>query len=71
MATDQLNHVVESAKQLSREELEIASQRILDMLDDMRWDALFKDPRSPKLLEKLAKEALEEGTEEGGFDIAQ
>jgi hypothetical protein len=29
MATDQLNHVVESAMLLSPEELEIASQRIL------------------------------------------
>lgn len=62
MATDQLNYVAESAKQLSREELEIASQRILDMLDVMKWNALFKDPRSPKLLEKLANEAREEGT---------
>ena len=68
MATNQLNQVVESAKLLSREELEIAAQRILDLLDEKRWDALFKDPRSPKLLEKLAKEAQEEGTEEGGFD---
>lgn len=56
MTTDQLNHVVESAKLLSREELEIASQRIRDMLDEMIWDTLFKDPRTPKLLEKLSKE---------------
>jgi len=49
MATDQLNHVVESAMLLSPEELEIASQHILDMLDKKKWDALFKDPRSPKL----------------------
>jgi DnaJ-domain-containing protein 1 len=68
MTTDQLNQVVESAKLLSHEELEIAAQRILKLLEERKWDALFKDPRSPKQLEKLAKETQEEETEEGRFD---
>ena len=68
MATDQLNHVVEAAKLLSREELKIASQRILDMLDEMEWDAIWKKPEARALARKLADEAQEDEVEDGGFD---
>lgn len=46
MATEQLNHTIESAKHLSREELRIVAQRILAMLNDLEWDETLASPES-------------------------
>jgi hypothetical protein len=69
---NQVDHVVEEAKQLSYEDLKAASERILDMLDEMEWDAIVAKPHVQKRLSELGdkswQEHLEGLTEEGGFD---
>jgi len=52
----QADHVIEAAKQLSLDELKAVSERILDMLDDMKWDELLATPESDAYLAKLEEE---------------
>lgn len=72
---NQVDEVVEEAKQLSYEELKAASERILDMLDEMEWDAivakLSMQKRLSELGDKAWQEHLEGKTEEGGFDCRE
>lgn len=69
---NQVDHVVEEAKQLSYEDLKAASERILDMLDEMEWDTIVAKPHVQKRLSELGDKAWQEHleglTEEGGFD---
>ena len=46
----QADRVIEAAKQLSLDELKAVSERILDMLDDMKWDELLATPESDAYL---------------------
>jgi hypothetical protein len=72
---NQVDRVVEEAKQLSYEELKAASERILDMLDEMEWDAIVAKPHMQKRLSELGDKAWQEHlggkTEEGGFDCRE
>ena len=52
----QADRVIEAAKQLSLDELKAVSERILDMLDDMKWDELLATPESDAYLAKLEEE---------------
>jgi DnaJ-domain-containing protein 1 len=75
MSIDQLREAYERAEKLSLKNQDILVKQILKTIEEMEaeeeWDALFKDSRSPKLLEKLLNEAHEEQsagkTKEGGF----
>jgi len=75
MAIDQLKEAYERAEKLSVKNQDMLVKQILKTIEEMeadeKWDALFEDPRSPKLLEKLVNEAHEEylagKTKEGGF----
>lgn len=75
MSIDQLREAYERAEKLSLKNQDILVKQILKTIEEMEaeeeWDALFKDPRSSKLLEKLVNEAYEEQlagkTKEGGF----
>ncbi|HEY4033376.1 MAG TPA: hypothetical protein VGL94_05370 [Ktedonobacteraceae bacterium] len=78
MTIDQLKEVYERAEKLSLKNQDILVKQVLKTIEEMeameadeKWDALFNDPRSPKLLEKLVNEAHEEylagKTKEGGF----
>ena len=75
MAIDQLREAYKRAEKLSLKNQDILVKQILKTIEEMEaeeeWDALFKDPRSSKLLEKLVNEAHEEQlvgkTREGGF----
>ena len=55
MATDELNHVVEEAERLSDEDLQAASERILDILDDRKWDTLLNSPRRKRMPKNAKK----------------
>ncbi len=75
MAIDPLRDAYERAGKLSLKNQDMLVKQILKTIEEMeadeKWDALFEDPRSPKLLEKLVNEAHEEylagKTKEGGF----
>jgi hypothetical protein len=75
MAIDQLREAYERAEKLSLKNQDILIKQLLKTIEEMEaeeeWDALFKDPRSSKLLVKLVNEAREEHlagkTKEGGF----
>ncbi len=75
MAIDPLRDAYERAEKLSLKNQDMLVKQILKAIEEMeadeKWDALFEDPRSPKLLEKLVNEAHEEylagKTKEGGF----
>ena len=75
MTSDQLKEAYERAGKLSLKNQDMLVKQILKTIEEMeadeKWDALFEDPRSPKLLEKLVNEAHEEylagTTKEGGF----
>ena len=75
MSIDQLREAYERAEKLSLKNQDILVKQILKTIEEMEaeeeWDALFKDSRSSKLLEKLVNEAHEEQlagkTKEGGF----
>jgi len=75
MTIDPLRDAYERAEKLSLKNQDMLAKQILKTIEEMeadeKWDALFEDPRSPKLLEKLVNEAHEEylagKTKEGGF----
>jgi hypothetical protein len=46
MATDQLNHFIEEAEQLSDEDLQAAHARIQEILNDRKWDKTLASPES-------------------------
>ena len=51
----------EAARVLSTEEQDSLAQFVLDELEDeVKWRSAFADPRSDRLLARLAAEALEE-----------
>jgi len=52
----QADHVIEAAKQLSLDELKTVSERILDMIDDMKWDELLASPESQADMERMTAE---------------
>jgi len=61
MATDQLNHFIEEhAEQLSDEDLHAAHERILDILDDRKWDAILASPEAQAYAAKERKEVIAE-----------
>ena len=61
MSLDQLREVYERAGKLSLKNQDILVKQILKTIEEMEaeeeWNALFNDPRSSKLLEKLVNEA--------------
>jgi len=75
MAIDPLREAYERAEKLSLKNQDMLVKQFLKTIEEMeadeKWDALFNDPKSPKLLEKLVNEAHEEylagKTKEGGF----
>jgi hypothetical protein len=60
MAVDQLNHIIEEIEQLSDEDLQAAYERILDILDDRKWDKLLNSPESIAYAEKRREEVIAE-----------
>ncbi|HEY7349464.1 MAG TPA: hypothetical protein VH599_14205 [Ktedonobacterales bacterium] len=70
-----LQRVLEQVEQLHPDDQAIIAERLQQLLeelaDDQRWHALFADPRSPELLDRLADKAQAEydagETEEGGW----
>jgi hypothetical protein len=60
MAVDQLNHIIEEVEQLSDEDLQAAHERILDILDDRKWDKLLNSPESIAYAEKRREEVIAE-----------
>lgn len=46
MATDQVDHVIEEIERLSDEDLQAAHERILNILDDRKWDKTLNSPES-------------------------
>jgi len=58
---ERLKQVFEQAEQRSEAEQELLAQLLLEeMQSEDRWTALFADPRSDALLEKLVAEAIAE-----------
>ena len=68
---NQIDRIVEDAKQLPYDELKIISERLLDILDEMEWAMIVAKPPVKTHLEaqgRLAwQEHLEGESEEGGF----
>ena len=61
MMIERLRQAFELAEQRSEEEQAVLADLILEELQATeRWDALFADPRSDVLLERLVNEALAE-----------
>ena len=54
---NQVDRVVEEAKQLSYEDLKAALECIVDMLDEMEWDAIVAKPHVQKRLGELGDKA--------------
>ncbi|HKW21751.1 MAG TPA: hypothetical protein VJO13_10275 [Ktedonobacterales bacterium] len=58
---ERLKQAFEQAEQRSAQEQELLAQLLLEeMRSEDRWTALFADPRSEELLEKLVAEAIAE-----------
>lgn len=58
---ERLKQAFEQAEQRPEKEQELLAQLLLEeMQSEDRWTALFADPRSDELLEKLVAEALAE-----------
>ena len=56
---DRLKQAFSLAEQQSEEEQEVLAELLLEeMQATERWDALFADPRSDALLERLVSDAL-------------
>jgi len=56
-----LDKAIAAIRKLAEAEQEAIARQILERIAaDARWDALFADPRSKGLLERLADEAREE-----------
>jgi hypothetical protein len=56
-----LDKAIFAIRKLPEAEQEALAREILDRIEaDARWDALFADPRSEALIERLADEAREE-----------
>jgi len=61
MMIDRLKQAFAQAEQLSPEEQEVLAELLLqEMKASERWNALFADPRSDLLLDRLVDEALAE-----------
>ena len=52
----QADRLIEAAKQLSLDELEVVSEHILAMLDDMKWDELLASPQFQADMERMTAE---------------
>lgn len=58
---ERLKQAFERAEQSPEQEQEVLAELLLSELEaSQRWDALFADPRSDILLERLVEEALAE-----------
>lgn len=56
-----LDKAISAIQKLPEAEQEAIAREVLERIEaDARWDALFADPRSEALLEKLADEAIDE-----------
>lgn len=56
-----LDKAIFAIRQLPEAEQEAIAREILERIEvDARWDALFADPRSEALLDRLVDEALDE-----------
>ena len=60
MATNQLNHIIEEAERLSDEDLQAAHERILDILDERKWNALLSSPEARAYSAKRRQEVIAE-----------
>ena len=61
MMTERLKQAFALAEQRSEEEQQaLAELAFQELQASARWEALFTDPRSDKLLEQLVNDALEE-----------
>ena len=61
MMTDRLKEAFSLAEQFPEDEQQAFAEMLLEeMRATERWDALFADPRSDKVLERLVNEALAE-----------
>ena len=71
IVNNQVDRMLEEAKQLSYNELKAISDRILDLLDEMEWDMLTSKPGAKEIMGELGDKAWEEHladkTREGGF----
>ena len=64
-----LDKAIFAIRKLPEAEQEAIAREMLERIEaDARWDALFADPRSEALLERLADEALEEVGRGDAFD---
>ena len=56
-----LDKAIKAIEKLPEAEQEAIAREVIERIEaDARWDALFADPRSEALLERLADEALDE-----------
>jgi hypothetical protein len=56
-----LDKAIFAIRRLPEAEQEAIARELLERIEaDARWDALFADPRSEALLERLAEDALDE-----------
>jgi hypothetical protein len=56
-----LDKAIAAIRQLPEGEQDAIAREMLERIEaDAKWDALFADPRSEMLLERLADEALDE-----------
>ncbi len=66
-----LDKAIFAIRQPPEAEQEAIARKILERIEaDARWDALFADPRSEALLDRLADEALDEVRHGKGQSLA-
>ena len=60
MVTQKLQNVINKVQQLSAADQDVLAEEIVDLLDEREWDRLFAAPRSQRVLQQMADEALKE-----------
>ncbi|HWS83118.1 MAG TPA: hypothetical protein VN207_02545 [Ktedonobacteraceae bacterium] len=56
MATDQLKHAYEAAEKLSLKDQDMIAEKILEEIEDLKWDETLASPESQAYMEKMAAE---------------
>jgi hypothetical protein len=56
MATDQLKRAYEAAEKLSLKDQDMIAEKILEEIEDLKWDETLASPESDAYLAKLEEE---------------